>query len=485
MKQHTHSKLALTFVLGAAWVLGGCSTRYVQIKGDPSVDKSALTNTLAPEVSYRIETANWAPAPTCIAVLPVSAPDADKSKLELVRRGLYAHLAPKGYRLAEMHRVDDWLARQPAENRQNRAALGKDLQCGHLLETDVITFEKGFFAIFSKVKLGAKARLIRASDGALLWQAEHTAELQDGGLPISPIGAASGVFSAGRNLADEQTYRVVDDLSRRLLNTLPDGKPVAELVATTEKPLPPDWKTDLDGWIANRPEIDREAALHELARRADLDAIQQEGIFRRLTAKYDKPRYWREWAQARLERDDPAGALELVRQAQKQAPNETETDYLTARIFTRLGRLEDADASIVSVIARAGENAEYYETLANISLRRGLTDRARAALEKIIRIDATRPYPWYNLAVMDFNAGQYNAALDGFVTAARRYIDRGQWARAERIIQEIDELRPHLGASTLAARQDTLRAALQAAKPAASPSAKPTEPPPATRSTAP
>lgn len=466
MKRHIYPKLALLFILGAALSLSGCSTRYVQRKGD-TPDKDALTSTLAPEITYHIETAHWSPAPTCIAVLPLSAKDADINKLELVRRGLYAHLAPKGYRLAEMPRIDDWLARQPAENRQNRAALGKDLQCGHVLETEVITFEKGFFAIFSKVKLGAKARLIRASDGAMLWQAEHTAELQDGGLPISPIGAASGVFSAGRNLVDEQTYRVVDDLARRLLNTLPDGKPVAELTVAPEKPLPPDWKTDLDGWIASRPEIDREAALHELSKRADLNLAQQEGIFRRLTARYDKPRYWREWAQARLDRDDPAGALELVQQAQSRAPNEIETDYLAARIYTRMGRLEEADARIVTVIARAGENAEYYETLANISLRRGLNDRARAALEKVIRIDATRPYPWYNLAVMDFNAGQHSAALDGFVTAVKRYIERGQWARAERIIQEIDELRPHLGASTLAARQDALRAALQDARPAA------------------
>ncbi len=472
MKPRTYSIFPLLFVLSAAGMMGGCSTRYVQFKGDSS-DKDALTQSLAPEVSYRIETAQWVPAPTCIAVLPMTATKADKGKLELVRRGLYAHLAPKGYRLLEMHRVDDWLARQSAENRQNRAALGKDLQCGHVLETDVITFEKGFFAIFSKVKLGAKARLIRASDGALLWQAEHTAELQDGGLPISPIGAASGVFSAGRNLADEQTYRVVDDLSRRLLNTLPDTSPSTSTVATPDKPLPPDWKTDLDGWITSKPEIDREAALHELTRQSEPNAVQQEALFRRLTAQYDKPRYWNEWAQARLERNDAAGALELIQQIKNRA--QPETDYLAARVFLKLGRFEEADAHIIAAIAKVGENAEYYEFLANISLRRGLAERARAALEKVIRIDATRPYPWYNLAVMDFNAGQYSAALDGFATAVRRYIDRGQLTRAERIIQELDELRPHLSATTITEKQASLQAILKAAQ-TATPPTQPIQP---------
>ena len=480
MKPETYAKLAFVVLLGAT--LAGCSTRYVQRSGDAPPAADAVQASLAPEVSYRIETAQWTPAPQCIAVLPLMAKDADLNKLELVRRGFYAHLAPKGYRLIEMSKVDDWLARQTKGAHTDRAALmrdlGRDLQCTHILEAEVLSFEKGFFAIFSKLKLGAKARLTRASDGALLWEAEHTAQLQDGGLPLSPVGAASGLFSAGRNLADEQTHRVIDDLARRLLNTLPDAKPTTGMAeAALIKPAAPDWKTDLDAWLASLPEIDREAALHEVSQRTDLTVLQREGIYTRLTRQYDKPRYWRAWAQSRLERDDAAGALELIRQTLTRAPEEPETHYLAGRTLTRLGRLDEADASLVTAIAKAGDNPEYYEALANVSLRRGLADRAHAALEKVIRLDATRPWPWYNLAVMDFNRGHYSAALDGYATAAKRYIERAQAARAEQIIQEMDSLRTHLGTQTVQARQDALRAVLTETTPAINPAINPTTKP--------
>ena len=467
MRPETCARLAFVALLGVT--LAGCSTRYVQRSGDAPPAADAVQNTLVPEVSYRIETSQWTPAPQCIVVLPLTAKDADANKLEWVRRGFYAHLAPKGYRLVEMARVDNWLARQAKGTRPDLVTLGRDLQCTHILEAEVLSFEKGFFAIFSKLKLGAKARLTRASDGALLWEAEHTAQLQDGGLPLSPVGAASGLFSAGRNLADEQTHRVIDDLARRLLNTLPDAKPLAMTEATPAKPAAPDWKTDLDAWLASLPEIDREAALHEVSRRADLTALQREAIYTRLTRQYDRPRYWREWAQSRLERDDAAGALELVQKILLRAPEEPETHYLLGRTLTRLGRLDEADASLVNAIAKAGDNPDYYEALANVSLRRGLADRAHAALEKVIRLDATRPWPWYNLAVMDFNGGHYSAALDGFATAAKRYIERGQVARAADIVQEMDSLRTHLGAQTVQARQDALRAALKEVIPTSTP----------------
>ncbi len=475
MRPETYAKLAFVALLGVT--LAGCSTRYVQRSGDAPPATDAIQGALAPEVSYRIETAQWTPAPQCIVVLPLTARDADLNKLEWVRRGFYAHLAPKGYRLVEMARVDDWLARQAKGTRPDLAILGRDLQCTHILEAEVFSFEKGFFAIFSKLKLGAKARLTRASDGALLWEAEHTAQLQDGGLPLSPVGAASGLFSAGRNLADEQTHRVIDDLARRLFNTLPDAKPLAMTEATPDKPAKPaapDWKTDVDAWLASLPEIDREAALHEVSRRADLTALQREAIYTRLTRQYDKPRDWRDWAQSRLERDDAAGALELIQKTWVRAPEEPETHYLAGRTLTRLGRLDEADASIVTAIAKAGDNPDYYEALANVSLRRGLADRAHAALEKVIRLDATRPWPWYNLAVMDFNGGHYSAALDGFATAAKRYIERGQAARAADIVQEMDSLRTHLGAQTVQARQDALRAVLKEVTPTSAPPSTPT-----------
>lgn len=444
------------FILALLAGLSGCTTRYVDRSQD--TNKHETTSALTPEVLYHLYTEHWQPSPECIAMPPLKAKDADRDKLELVRRGMYAHLAPKGYRLAELSRVDLWIATQQGTVALSK--LGKDLQCEHILEGEITQFDSGFFGIFSKVSVGARLRLIRTSDNAILWEGEHIATLHDGGLPLSPVGTVSSLFNAGRNLGDEQTYRIIDDLARRLMNTLPDATPTHQI-----KP-----HINLHEWLASMPETERESALLDLFQRNALSLQEQETAYRLLTQNSNKARHWRSWAAYRLQRDDLHGALEHLHKAAKLAPEEPETWALQSRVLIRMNRLDEADASVLKAISHNASNPDYYETLAWISSRRALPERARAALDKAINLDPGRPWPWHNRAIGEFNAGHWQSALDDFSTAAKLYQAQGKSAQVERILSDMSDLKLHLGEQAILDR----KANLSTAQPTTSPTGEKT-----------
>ena len=109
----------------------------------------------------------------------------------------------------------------------DRAALGRRLNCPALIDGTVTEYGNTFLGVYSSVTVGADLRLIRAADGAVLWQGRHVAAARDGGLPLDPVGLALGVHGAIDNIRDEQVLRVTDDLARRLVSTIPDTATLA------------------------------------------------------------------------------------------------------------------------------------------------------------------------------------------------------------------------------------------------------------------
>ncbi len=138
----------------------------------------------------------------------------------------------------------------------DRTALGELLNCDAMIIGEV-SQGSTFYGVYSKMEAGAKLKMVRSSDGALLWQSEHYAALQDGGLPLSPISLAAGLFDAARNLEEEQGLRVVDDLARRMMSTIPEvqmafaeDEGVGALFSSVESR----WDGDLESWLQEIPE---------------------------------------------------------------------------------------------------------------------------------------------------------------------------------------------------------------------------------------
>lgn len=141
---------------------------------------------------------------------------------ESVRRAFYAHLSLHGKEDIELGRVDYVLDRMPAAQRTDMARVGAALGCDALLVGKVTKYGSGFFGLYSSVAVGADVSIVRASDGAVLWEGHHVARSRGGSVPVSPIGVVMSIVNAASNLGGEQYKRVTDDLARRLVSTIPD-----------------------------------------------------------------------------------------------------------------------------------------------------------------------------------------------------------------------------------------------------------------------
>ncbi len=144
------------------------------------------------------------------------------SQAEAVRRAFYAQLSLHGQADIELGRVDYVLSRIPAAERTDLARVGAALGCDALLIGKVTKFGSGFFGLYSSVAVGADVSIVRAWDGAVLWEGRHVARSRGGSVPVSPIGVIMSIVNAARNLGGEQFKRVTDDLARRLVSTIPD-----------------------------------------------------------------------------------------------------------------------------------------------------------------------------------------------------------------------------------------------------------------------
>jgi len=454
------SNLLTTLMLAT---LAACSTQYV----DRGKGETAGENALAPQVLFTVHEAYRAQPPECIAILPLQG---EKPDMATVRRAVFAHLAPKAYRDVELARVDFVLARDRIDpsQAQRQPALGKSLGCDALLVGEVKEFGKSWYAVYSKVSAHASLKLIRAKDGVVLWEAEHHAKLQDGGTPFSPVALAGALFSATRNVDKEQTLRVVDDLARRLLSTLPDIAPkVAEatVAASFDSPTPgPQWAGDVDAYLKAIAAVDQEAAITQLLAQQALAPTQTEAFYARLIALAPKNRYLRDWGLSRHVRGNYEGGLELFTRATHALETDAEAWFLQGRALTRLNRLIEADSSFVKAIAHNPGNSDYYAALAYVNSRLGRHDRARASYEVTLKNNPNDPFAWYNLAVTDYNAGLLDSAAERFAKAGQLYLDARRYDRVEQVVRDLKDIEQRANIDRARQAGKTLETALKIAQ---------------------
>ena len=63
---------------------------------------------------------------------------------------------------------------------------------------------------------------MKNKNNQVLWKANHTAASRAGSVPFSPIGLATGLFTASSNTEDEIVFQMIDTVVRRILKTLPE-----------------------------------------------------------------------------------------------------------------------------------------------------------------------------------------------------------------------------------------------------------------------
>ena len=102
------------------------------------------------------------------------------------------------------------------------------LDCDTLLEGTITTFQNDFLIAYSSTNVGLNL-FLKDKENKVLWKGSHTATSRAGSIPFSPIGLATGLFSASTNTEDEIAFQMIDTVVRRLLKTLPDKSNVKNI----------------------------------------------------------------------------------------------------------------------------------------------------------------------------------------------------------------------------------------------------------------
>lgn len=341
-------------------------------------------------VTYRVHDAYPASPPDCVAVLPLKPkvpgdPQASEEDATKVRLSLYAHLATRSKRGVRPERVDRMLA----ETKGDRKALAERLKCGAAIEGEVTEYGRTFLGVYSAVTVGADLRMVRLSDGKVLWEGVHVAANRGGSLPLDLVGVAMGFAGAVDNVRDEQTLRVTDDLARRLVSTIPDNGVAAlddpgETLQTKPTPL------------------------------AEGERLLAEG--------------------------DHAGALAAAERAIAANPESRGAWFLKGRVLILDREYAMAEPAVLKAVALDPKDPHALNALGVLNAERGATDRALAAYRMAIDADRANGFAWHNTGVIRLAAGETGEAADAFHGAALAYLKTGNYAKAERSLGELREL---------------------------------------------
>ena len=394
----------------AIFMLAGCASPNYVNKGEGETTLLGWN-----EVTFQVyETFKQSP-PTCVAILPlgIKSPDKPKATAEdasKVRRSLYAHLSTQSKHSIKLERVDYALNKA----RSDRQSLGESLQCDAVIEGQVIEYGDAFWGIYSRVAVGVELKLIRTSDGAVLWEGSHVAVSHGGTIPLDPVGVAMGVADAASNVRDEQILRVTDDVARRLVSTIPDNKVLAlddpGGVVTSEAAPPP----------------------------AD-DIAMTETL---------------------LAQGDNAGALMAANRAVQSHPDQAKAWFIKGRILMLNQDYAGAEPAIVKAVALDQSNAQFLNALGVINAQKGAMDRALAAYQMAVVANPVDGFAWFNTAVIYYNMGNLPEAADGFYAAGLAYVKTANYAKAELALTELRDLSK--AGPTASHQIQTLQAAIAA-----------------------
>ncbi|MBW7996806.1 MAG: tetratricopeptide repeat protein [Candidatus Glassbacteria bacterium] len=438
--------------LVVAGLLAGCAgPSYI----DEGKEESSAANPFS-KVFFRVHDAYNDDPPDCVAVMPFTTPedgasqaeDINLDQTETVRRALYAHLSPQGKRDVEIPRIDFVLGRMSDTEKNDFGLVGKNLNCGTLVVGEVTEYGSSFFGIYSRVAVGAELKMIRADDGSLLWEGRHVAASHGGDVPLSPIGLAMGIVKAASNLNEEQIFRVIDDLARRLVKTIPDNRiavleePLSPmLVAVRREPKDATTAQDLLAALEDQPFDERKSVLIEAIEggRFGDDGTRKlhEALIELAPSEAEShARY----ARYLVDQGDYDGAIKYTDRTLELNDRDHGTHFLKARILVKLDDLDGADSSIVRAVALDDGNADYFNGLGYVNSLRGNSDRALAAYRMSLDRDPVNGFAYYNTGVTLFNLGNLEEAASAFYGAGLSYLKSGDYGQTEKAVVDLKDL---------------------------------------------
>ena len=172
--------------------------------------------------------------PTKIAILPFVNKTANPEAGSLVRKMFYNFFSSLNYRDIEPFVIDDSLetnqlyARIIAGENISAQKLGRLLGVDAVIFGEVLSLGKMYALVYSNSQAGLDAKMVRCDSGQVLWELEHTVYLEEGDVPISPIGLAMAVFRTAYGHQQATHMRAAAELCMQMVATIPNPPAVRQ-----------------------------------------------------------------------------------------------------------------------------------------------------------------------------------------------------------------------------------------------------------------
>ena len=353
------------------FLLSSCQTpKYSKVKN------FSQSKNILPEVQYSLSE-NFNPNNVnCIAIGKIKD-DSDVSeyksldKVSLIRHAIYGHLSPKNYQDIELHKV----AFVMKSSNTNQLIL-KNLDCDALLEGTITEFKNDFYVAYSSTNVGLSL-FLKDKHNQVLWKASHTATSRAGSIPFSPIGLATGLFSASSNTDEEVAFQMIDTAVRRVLKTLPETTNVENKNQIKYATIPE----------TNSSKISSKKVIKKQKSPSVLFASGQYGQ-----------------------------AIELINTNLKSNIDNHKLIFLKGRSQLMLNQYEKAASTFLDALA-IKMDSDYLNGLGYAYSKLKQPNKALAAYNKAISINNKNSYAYFNSGLLLENEGNVKRAADYFYSA--------------------------------------------------------------------
>ncbi|CAB1059037.1 hypothetical protein D1BOALGB6SA_3795 [Olavius sp. associated proteobacterium Delta 1] len=172
--------------------------------------------------------------PSKVAILPFVNRTSNPEAGVLVRRMFYNFFSSLNYRdlepfvIDENLRINDLYTDVTAGKNVSPRQLGQLLGVDAVIYGDVVSLGKIFALVYSDNQAGLNARMVSCATGQTIWKLEHTIHIEEGEVPISPIGLATAVFKTALSHTQANHMKAASELCMEMVATIPNPPGVSE-----------------------------------------------------------------------------------------------------------------------------------------------------------------------------------------------------------------------------------------------------------------
>jgi len=212
---------SLNFILAALVVfplLGACVTPQTR-----QVERLSPENKLFSDVQFTLIEQFKEKEIKCIAVGNLQITDENAGypnlpKERLVRQSIIGNLTSKNYKALSLEEFNGALVKVSSWN-----SASPQQKCDAFIDGEISAFRNDSILTYSDTVVGLSLQM-KDSSGNVLWSGRHSASSKGGALPFSPFSLISGLIASKYNSENEIAFQMVDAVSRRLVDTIPDGQ---------------------------------------------------------------------------------------------------------------------------------------------------------------------------------------------------------------------------------------------------------------------